>query len=90
MSEVSAIHVGVALLGGILLGGGYFTLLYQSVRLHETGAAPWAVVMLHVARAGLAVAAFWGLAQLGAWPLIAGLVGFLGARLIAQRLVGRS
>jgi hypothetical protein len=45
-------------------------------------------MVLHVLRLGAALAAFWALAQLGAWPLLTGLLGFLIARFVAQRMVG--
>lgn len=87
MMDVAGATVVAALLGGVLLGIGYFGLLYRAVQLHAAAAPAGTILPLHLLRAAGGVAAFWGLAQLGFWPLIAGLAGFLIARLAAQRLV---
>lgn len=79
--------IGLAVLAGILLGSGYFAVLYQCVRLQTAAARPWALLALHVLRLGVAFGVFWALAQLGPWPLIGGLLGFLIARVVAQWLV---
>ena len=90
MSGMLLMQVVTGLLVGLLLGSGYFALLYRAVRLHEDGAAARSVLWLHASRGVLAIGAFWGLAQLGAWALMTGLGGFLVARTFAQRLVAGS
>jgi len=87
MMEVTGVMIAAALLGGALLGIGYFALLYRAVQLLAAAAPLGTIVPLHLLRAGLGAGAFWGLAQLGLWPLLAGLAGFLSVRLLAQRLV---
>ena len=71
---------------GALLGTAYFYLLHLALRRHLIASMGQAVP-LHLLRIILAVAGFWGLAQLGAWPLIAGLGGFVASRLVVQRFV---
>ncbi len=88
MISAPAITIGVSLLAGMLLGSGYFALLYRCVRLQASAAPLWQIMALHVLRLAAALAAFWALAQIGAWPLLAGLLGFLIARFVAQRMVG--
>ncbi|MEZ5556932.1 MAG: ATP synthase subunit I [Pseudomonadales bacterium] len=87
MNSSPAILVTLSLLGGVALGCVYFTLLYHALRLQQAAAPIGAVLGAHLVRVALALAAFWGLVQLGAWPLLAGLAGFLLARFGAQRLV---
>jgi uncharacterized membrane protein len=89
MTEFPAITVGLSLCGGIVLGCGYFAMLYKALQLHAAAAPIAPIVMLHALRGLLAVAAFWGLVQIGAWPLLAGLAGFGIARTAAQQLVRR-
>jgi hypothetical protein len=81
--------ISLIMLGGVAglgIGAAYFALLYRAVRLHARAAPFHRVGPLHLARALLALGGFWTLVQLGAWPLLAGLAGFLAARLFAVRL----
>lgn len=73
---------------GAGLGALYFFLLYRTVRLHAAEAAALRVVPLYLLRAGAALAVFWAVAQQGALPLLLALLGFLVARLLAQRWTG--
>jgi F1F0 ATPase subunit 2 len=82
-----ALPAVAGLAAGLALGAVYFLLLHAAVR-RLAGDGPAArAVPLHVARLALALAGFWGLAQYGAVPLLAGLVGFLLSRYTAQRLL---
>jgi hypothetical protein len=73
----AALHI-VAFLGlGILLGVGYFSLLFVAVGSHRlSGAGPAKVVMQHLARLAVAVFGFWLIAQFGTSALLASLTGF--------------
>ncbi|MGD8418213.1 MAG: ATP synthase subunit I [Pseudomonadales bacterium] len=82
--SVAGVIAGALL--GLLLGAVYFALLYRSVRIADTARAGGQLTLL-LLRGTLAVAGFWGLAQLGAAPLLAGLAGFLIARHLVRRLV---
>jgi F1F0 ATPase subunit 2 len=84
------VAIGLGVLAGMLLGSGYFAALYHCLRLQTTAARRWPILLLHVLRLGAALGVFWALAQLGARPLIGGLLGFLIARVIAQRLVAEA
>lgn len=86
MSDFPPMLAAAGLGAGFIIGAGYFMLLYHAVRLHQSAAPLAGVVGIHLLRAALAIAAFWWLAQLGAWPLLAGLLGFLVARGLARRL----
>lgn len=86
--SVEVLPVIIGLVAGLLLGGGYFALLHHSVRPSAAPASTGRILGLTVLRAALAVGVFWGLVQLGAWALLAGLGGFLVARHVARRLVG--
>jgi F1F0 ATPase subunit 2 len=86
MSEFPALLAAAGLGAGLVIGAGYFMLLYHAVRLHQSATPLARVVGIHILRAALAIAAFWWLAQLGAWPLLTGLLGFLVARGLARRL----
>lgn len=86
MTEQSLISALIGMAGGLGIGAVYFALLYRTVRLLAEAAPLRRVGPLHLARALLALAGFWALAQLGIWSLVAGLGGFLIARLIAVRL----
>lgn len=76
------------LAAGAALGALYFFLLYRTVRLHAAQAAALRVVPLYLLRVGAAVAVFWAVAHQGALPLLLTLLGFLLARLLAQRWMG--
>ena len=70
---------------GFALGTLFFRLLLQTVRMHAVQAAASLVIALYFARLAVAVAAFWLIAQQGAFPLLLALMGFLLARTVVQR-----
>lgn len=88
MNGFATLETTAGLVAGLILGAVYFALLYRAVRLHAAAEPAGAVITLHVLRAALAVGSFWGLAQLGPWPLLAGLAGFLIARAVARYRLG--
>ncbi len=65
---------------GTALGAAYLLLLLRSVRLHACQAPAVRVAPLYLIRIGVAVSAFWLIAQQGALPLLLALLGFLAAR----------
>jgi N-ATPase, AtpR subunit len=73
----AALHI-VAFLGlGILLGAGYFSLLFVAVGSDRLGSAgPARPVMQHLVRLAVAAVGFWLVAQFGASALLASLAGF--------------
>ena len=87
MTGTLLISIIIGLAAGLALGAAYFALLYRAVRLLAEAAPLRRAAPLHLARALLALGGFWGLMQLGVWPLLAGLGGFLIARLVAVRLL---
>lgn len=72
------------LVAGFALGLAYFALLARTVKLMTAGAGTRPVVGLYAVRIALAVATFVGLAAMGAWALLAGLCGFVVARIAVQ------
>ncbi len=80
--------LAASFVAGIAVGLAYFALLVRTVRLFTGGAHTLPVIALYAARAALAIGAFLGLAALGGLPLLAGLGGFVVARLIVQRHAG--
>lgn len=87
MMEIPFIAAAVGLLTGLTIGAAYFALLHRAARLQMMAAPLRRSGPLHLARGLLAVGGFWALVQLGVWPLLAGLAGFLTARLLAIHLV---
>ena len=85
MTEAALIVGGLA--AGFALGLAYFALLARTVRLFAAGESTLPVIGLYAARVGLAVATFVGLAAMGAMPLLAGLGGFIVARIAVQLVV---
>lgn len=73
---------------GAMLGGAYFFLLFNAMRLHLGQVATIRIVPLHLIRFGLALAIFWVIVQQGAIPLLLTFIGFLAARFWAQRRLG--
>lgn len=65
---------------GYILGAVYFAQLRKSVERLVTAQAPVQAALAGIARLVLTVAVFALLAQWGAIPVIAGLVGFTAAR----------
>jgi F1F0 ATPase subunit 2 len=75
-----------ALAGG-LLGYAYFRALWWNVSLIDKGSTAMALVFF-VLRFAMLAAAFFGLAQFGALPLLAAAAGLLAARRLALRRMG--
>jgi hypothetical protein len=88
MSAVTAIEAALYLAAGAALGTLYCVLLYRVLSLHARHAAILKVAPLHIGRLGITVAAFWAVAQYGAWPLLITLLGFVAARSFMQRRIG--
>jgi len=88
MTWTAAIVCFLSAMAGAATGTCYFLILRRAVRLHAGSAAAVRVVPLHLLRPALAFGAFWGIAQLGAWPLLSALAGFLAARAIIQWRMG--
>lgn len=88
MTPPDSIELLAYLLAGIALGSFYFYALLRTVRLHMAQAALSKVLPLYLLRGGVALAAFWVIAQQGAGPLLSALLGFVGARFMVQRLAG--
>ena len=88
MSPLAPLELLAYLLAGIALGAFYFYALMRTVRLHMAHAALSKVLPLYLLRGGVALAAFWMIAQQGAGPLLSALLGFVGARFLVQRLTG--
>jgi len=78
-SFVQALGLGFGVLAGVMLGAAYFGALGWTVRCFAAGFALQAI-LLQIGRMALMATALAGLAQLGAGPLIAGLLGLLLAR----------
>lgn len=81
-------HFVLYLSGGAALGMVYFSLLYRTARLLAAQAPMARIIPLYLLRGAAALAVFWFLAQQGALPLLAGLLGFVMARFLVQRQVG--
>ena len=83
------IATDLALFGviGTALGTLYFILLFASVRKRISRSALTSIAGLYMLRYMIAVAGFWLIAQQGARPLIAALLGFLVARLFVQHRI---
>jgi hypothetical protein len=72
----AAFHVLAFLLLGILLGAGYFALLFAAVAHYRPGAAVGKAIVPHLARLAVAIIGFWLIAQFGPSALLASLAGF--------------
>jgi hypothetical protein len=70
------LHIIPFLLLGILLGAGYYGLLFVEVGQHVRGASARYAIMTHLVRLAAAGVMFWLIAQHGAVPLLASLAGF--------------
>ena len=79
MSAPLLMRVGGAVLAGVVLGAGFFSLLGLNVRLYGSRRWPLAMV-LHLARWALLAAALVVAARAGALPLLAMTLGILTAR----------
>jgi F1F0 ATPase subunit 2 len=72
----TALHIMAFLLLGILLGAGYFGLLFVEVGKYVQGASARYAIMTHLLRLAAAVPMFWLVAHYGAAALLAALAGF--------------
>ncbi len=88
MNPISPTDAALGLAAGLALGALYFALLRWTVRLHVAQASAMGIMALYFVRVALALWAFWAIAQRGAIPLLAALLGFLIARMAAQRWMG--
>lgn len=84
MNAIATTDAILFLAAGVLLGAGYFGLLYWSVRLHASPAPIGRAVLLYVLRLAMAAVAFWLIVQHGALPLLLALLGFLVSRTLAR------
>lgn len=85
MIGVVALRIAAYATLGALIGMAYFAALAWNVRLYTGQGAVWNALVLHLARLGVAVAAFALCARQGAPPMLASLAGFLAMRTIAIR-----
>ncbi|MGH9579811.1 MAG: ATP synthase subunit I [Terriglobales bacterium] len=88
MNSIFPTESVAALAAGTALGVFYFYAMYHTIRLYAARAAASKIVLLYLLRGGAAVIVFWVIALQGALPLLLGLLGFLLARLVAQRWAG--
>lgn len=88
MNWTNPIEVASYLAVGMALGAMYFSLLFRTVRLHASQAAASRIIPLYFLRFSAAALAFWVIVQQGAGPLLLALLGFLIARIAAQRWAG--
>jgi len=72
----AAFHILAFLLLGILLGAGYFSLLFATIARYRPGVAAGKAIVPHLARLALAIIGFWLIAQFGPSALLASLAGF--------------
>jgi N-ATPase, AtpR subunit len=72
----TALHVLAFVLIGVLLGAGYFTLLYAEVARLTPRTSSRQAILTHLMRLAGASLIFWMIAQYGAAALIASLIGF--------------
>lgn len=84
MNAIAAIDAIVFLTTGVLLGAGYFGLLYWSVRSHASQTSIGRTMFLYVLRLAMVAATFWVIVQHGAMQLLLALLGFLVARALAR------
>lgn len=74
---------------GAAMGAAYFLLLFASVRMHAAGAPFFRVLPLYAFRLAGALAGFWYFAQQGTAELLLALAGFILARTVTQRFIGK-
>jgi F1F0 ATPase subunit 2 len=74
----------IGLVAGLAAGAGHFVSLRWNTRLFMTGKV-WHAPVLQAGRLLMTAAVLYGLARLGAIPLLAGMTGFMVARQIALR-----
>lgn len=88
MSWMNVYDAGLYAAAGMMLGAIYFLLLGRTIRMHASGMNAFRVIPLYGLRVAGAVAGFWMIAQQGALPLLAALMGFVVARVAVQRAIG--
>jgi F1F0 ATPase subunit 2 len=87
MTVSLAARIAVAVVAGLALGAGFFSLLGLNVRLY--GGRRWPVAMiLHLARWAFLATALLVAARAGALPLLSMTVGILIARTVLVRRAG--
>ncbi len=86
LSPLAGAAIGAAL-GGVL-GLVHFSTLWLNTRLYADG-RPGRAVVLQILRFAVLVAVFYGLARLGAVPLISGALALVAVRLVVVRRLGR-
>lgn len=85
MTDVPLLFLLLYFIAGSLLAGFYFLLLRQSLRLQDAKLRAGNMAFFFLLRFLLGAGGFWLIAQQGAGPLLAALLGFLTARIAAQR-----
>jgi hypothetical protein len=84
MNAALVARIALSIAAGLVLGGGFFSLLGLNVRLY--GSRRWPVAMgLHLARWGLMTVALVVAARAGALPLLSVTLGILLARTAVVR-----
>lgn len=78
----------VGLAAGGLVGLVHFSTLWLTAKLYASGGAGKAIV-LQVARFAVLVAVFYGLARLGAIPLLSGALALVAVRIVVVRRLGK-
>jgi hypothetical protein len=89
MTASSLLPAALAAFGGLILGIGYFLALRRTTALLAGGRGWVGPAGLTLARIAVAAVLFGFAARLGALPLLTGFAGFLLARAIALRSIGR-
>jgi len=84
LAAAPAWSIIAGLIAGLAAGAGHFVSLRWNTRLFISGKV-WHAPVLQVARLFASAAVLYGLARLGAMPLLAGMAGFLVARHFALR-----
>ena len=85
MTAVTVLRIASYGAVGGLIGAAYFAALAWNVRLYTGHGIVWNALLLHLARLGVAVAAFALCARQGAPPMLASFAGFLAIRTVAMR-----
>ena len=90
LTWTSAIESSPYAMAGAAIGVAYFVLLFLSVRMHAAGASFFQVIPLYALRLAGTAGAFWYFVQQGAMETLLALAGFMVARAVTQRFVGRA
>ncbi len=86
LSPVAAVALGLVV--GGLLGLAHFSTLWLNTKLYARGGVGMALA-LQLVRFAVLVVVFYGLARLGALPLLSGALALIGARALVVRRLGR-